>query len=50
VELYSLTIHQLHELLSKREVTSQEITESVFKRIESVEEKVNAYITLTPIE
>lgn len=48
MELYSLTIHQLHELLSKREVTSQEITESVFKRIESVEEKVNAYITLTP--
>jgi aspartyl-tRNA(Asn)/glutamyl-tRNA(Gln) amidotransferase subunit A len=47
VELYSLTIHKLHELLSKREVTSQEITESVLKRIESVEEKVNAYITLT---
>jgi len=47
VELYNLTIHQLRELLSKREVTSQEITESVFKRIESVEEKVNAYITLT---
>jgi len=47
VELYSLTIHQVHELLSKGEVTSQEVTESVFKRIESVEEKVNAYITLT---
>jgi len=47
VELNSLTTHQLHQLLSKREVTSQEVTESVFKRIESVEEKVNAYITLT---
>ena len=47
MELYSLTIHQVHELLSKGEVTSQEVTESVFKRIESVEEKVNAYITLT---
>ena len=47
MELHSLTIHQLHQLLSKREVSSQELTESVFKRIESIEEKVNAYITLT---
>jgi len=47
VDLYNLTIHQLHELLSKREVTSQEVTDSVFERIESVEEKVHAYITLT---
>jgi aspartyl-tRNA(Asn)/glutamyl-tRNA(Gln) amidotransferase subunit A len=48
VELSSLTIHQLHELLSKKEVTSKEVTESVLKRIESVEGKVNAYTTLTP--
>jgi len=48
VELSSLTIHQLHELLSKKEVTSKEITESTLKRIESVEGKVNAYTTLTP--
>ena len=47
MELYSLTIHDLHELLSKNEVTSQEVTESVLKRIESAEEKVNAYITVT---
>lgn len=48
MELSSLTIHQLHELLSKKEVTSKEITESTLKRIESVEGTVNAYITLTP--
>ena len=48
MELSSLTIHQLHELLSKKEVTSKEITESTLKRIESVEGKVNAYTTLTP--
>lgn len=48
MELSNLTIHQLHELLSKKEVTSKEITESTLKRIESVEEKVNAYTTLTP--
>ncbi len=48
MELSNLTIHQLHELLSKKEVTSKEITESTLKRIESVEGKVNAYTTLTP--
>ncbi|MCK5420539.1 MAG: Asp-tRNA(Asn)/Glu-tRNA(Gln) amidotransferase subunit GatA, partial [Deltaproteobacteria bacterium] len=48
MELSNLTIHQLHELLSKKEVTSKEITDSILKRIESVEGKVNAYTTLTP--
>ncbi len=47
MELYSLTIHELHELIRKREVTSKEATESVLKRMESVEEKVNSYITVT---
>jgi len=47
LELYSLTIHELHELIRKREVTSKEATESVLKRMESVEEKVNSYITVT---
>ena len=47
MELYSLTIHELYELLRKGEVTSKEITESVFKRVEQVEDKVGAYITLT---
>lgn len=47
MELFSLTIDQAHQLLSKREVTSQELTASVFKRIESVEKKIHAYITLT---
>jgi aspartyl-tRNA(Asn)/glutamyl-tRNA(Gln) amidotransferase subunit A len=42
-----LTIHQLHELLKKREVTSKEATASVFKRIKKVESQVHAYVTLT---
>jgi len=48
VELQNLTIHQLHELLSKKEVTSKEVTESFLKRIELVDGKVHAYTTLTP--
>lgn len=47
MELYSLTIHELHERIRKREVTSQEATESVLNRIESIEGKVHAYITVT---
>ncbi len=47
MKLYSLTIHELHELLKKGEVTSTEITESVFERIGQVEDNVGAYITLT---
>jgi aspartyl-tRNA(Asn)/glutamyl-tRNA(Gln) amidotransferase subunit A len=48
MELYSSTIHELHELLKKGEVTSQDITESVLKRIGEVEDRVGAYITLNP--
>ena len=47
MELYNLTIHKLHQLLSTGEVTSQEVTQSVLERIESVDKKVNAYITIT---
>ena len=47
MELYNLTIHKCHQLLSSGEVTSQEVTQSVLERIESVDKKVNAYITIT---
>ncbi|MEN8134114.1 MAG: Asp-tRNA(Asn)/Glu-tRNA(Gln) amidotransferase subunit GatA [Thermodesulfobacteriota bacterium] len=46
MELNSLTIHQLQGMLAKGEVSSLEITESVLARIDQVEDKVGAYITL----
>ena len=46
MELYRLTIHELQEMLRKGEVTSRDITESVFRRIEEVEGKTRAFITL----
>ncbi len=46
MELNSLTIHQLQEMLAKGEASSVEITESVLARIDQVESKVGAYITL----
>src|SRR4030043_1861257 len=42
MELYQLTAHQLHEMLKRRAITSREITESVLKRIEEVEDRVHA--------
>ncbi len=48
MELYQLTAHQLREMLAKKEITSRALTESVLKRIKEVEDRVHAFITLTP--
>jgi len=48
MELYKLTAHELHDMLVKKEASSEEITKSVLKRIDDVENKVESYITLTP--
>ncbi|MBM4271766.1 MAG: Asp-tRNA(Asn)/Glu-tRNA(Gln) amidotransferase subunit GatA [Deltaproteobacteria bacterium] len=46
MELNQLTIHELHELITKREVSSTQIVQSVFKRIETVEKDIHSYVTL----
>jgi aspartyl-tRNA(Asn)/glutamyl-tRNA(Gln) amidotransferase subunit A len=48
MQLHELTITQAHEKLKSREISSQELTQAVLKRIERLEPKINAYITLTP--
>ncbi|MFQ6043572.1 MAG: Asp-tRNA(Asn)/Glu-tRNA(Gln) amidotransferase subunit GatA [Candidatus Poribacteria bacterium] len=45
--LYELTAHDLHEKLKQGEITSVELTKSVFDRIRAAEDKIKAYITLT---
>lgn len=45
MELFDQTIHQLHDLLRNREVSSVELTNNVLARIDEVEERVGAYIT-----
>jgi len=47
MDLYQLTIHQLHDLLVKKKVTSKEATESLYRRIHEMEGKVKAYLLLT---
>jgi len=46
VEIYDIGIKDSISLISKGELSPVEITEAVFKRIESVEEKVKAYLYL----
>jgi len=44
LELYQMTIHDLHQLLKKREVSAEEILRSVLQRIDATDEKVKAYL------
>jgi aspartyl-tRNA(Asn)/glutamyl-tRNA(Gln) amidotransferase subunit A len=46
-DLYDLTITQARTLLDRREVSSVELTRSVLDRIEAVDARVRAYVTVT---
>jgi len=46
MQLHELTIHKAHRLLKEREISSQELTRAVLDRIDAVEEKLGAYITV----
>ncbi|MEN6390044.1 MAG: hypothetical protein ABFD04_06470 [Syntrophomonas sp.] len=46
MELNQLTIHGLQEKIKNGDVSATQITESVFSRIDAVEERVHSYIRL----
>ena len=46
MNLYEKTIHELSSMLKNKEVSSVEIVESVLDRIDRVEDKVGAYVTV----
>ena len=46
-DLYRLTIHEAHHLLERREISSSELTNACLERIEVVEERVKAFVTIT---
>ncbi len=46
MELHQLTIHELQKLIQNGEVSSTQITRSVFSRIDEVEERIHSYIRL----
>ncbi len=47
LDLARLTIHEAHELLQSRQVSSVELARAVQQRIHQVDGKVKAYLTLT---
>lgn len=47
MELYKKTASELSRLLQKKEISSVELTKDILARTESVEKKVQGYITLT---
>ena len=50
MELFDLTIHDLHDRLKKKDVSSVEATRAMLARIEATDSTVNAFITVTPDE
>jgi aspartyl-tRNA(Asn)/glutamyl-tRNA(Gln) amidotransferase subunit A len=48
VELHRLTIHELRDLIQRGEVSPVEVVQNCFIRIGQVEDRIQAYNTLTP--
>jgi len=47
LELFSLGIAELRKMLEKHEISASDICSSVFKRIDTVEDRIKAYVTVT---
>ena len=47
MDLHALTIHELHALLDKREVSARDVAEAFYRRIAALDDRVHAYLTLT---
>ncbi|MGH8071481.1 MAG: Asp-tRNA(Asn)/Glu-tRNA(Gln) amidotransferase subunit GatA [Candidatus Entotheonellia bacterium] len=47
MDLHALTMHELHALLDKREVSARDVTEAFYRRIDALDDRVHAYLTLT---
>ena len=45
--LYDKTAHELHELLTTKKISAAELTADVLKRVDEVEDKIGAYLTVT---
>jgi aspartyl-tRNA(Asn)/glutamyl-tRNA(Gln) amidotransferase subunit A len=47
MDLHALTMHELHALLDTREVSARDVTEAFYRRIDALDDRVHAYLTLT---
>jgi len=46
-ELFRLTVSDIRDLLDKREISVMDVVDSIYQRIDAVEDKVKAFMTLT---
>jgi aspartyl-tRNA(Asn)/glutamyl-tRNA(Gln) amidotransferase subunit A len=46
-ELHALTAHELRQRISAGEVTAREVTEATLRRIEALDPRVRAFVTVT---
>ncbi|NNL76316.1 MAG: Asp-tRNA(Asn)/Glu-tRNA(Gln) amidotransferase subunit GatA [Desulfobacterales bacterium] len=46
MKLYELTIDEAHALLKSKKISSRELTQAVFDRIDAVDSQINAFITV----
>ncbi len=46
--LHQLTAHELHDLISTKQISAQEAASAFISRIEAVEDRVKSYVTTTP--
>ena len=47
MQLHNLTIHEAHELLITKKLSSVELTQAILQRIQDVDPKVKSYVTVT---
>ncbi|MBI5188834.1 MAG: Asp-tRNA(Asn)/Glu-tRNA(Gln) amidotransferase subunit GatA [Nitrospirae bacterium] len=47
MELYRLTITEVRDLLERKEVSARDVVNSVYQRIDAVEDKIKAFVTIT---
>ena len=47
MQLHQLTINEAHQLLKNKKISSRELTRAVLDRIDAVESKVDAYISIS---
>jgi aspartyl-tRNA(Asn)/glutamyl-tRNA(Gln) amidotransferase subunit A len=46
LDLYSLTLHEIRDKIRSGEICSKEVLDSVYNRIENLDDKIGAYLTL----
>ncbi len=45
MQLYALAIHELHDLLLRKEVSATDVVSAFLERIERLDPKLNCYLT-----